>query len=144
MTTQHVLGLDELAVKLAKLGGIGSVMTRHVETAMLRVEGDAKRLCPVAKVEGSNLRNSIERATLKSTPEEVTVAVHTPVEYAEFVEYGTGRRGAASGVTPPSDYKYGPKPGMKAQPYLRPAMDANEADVIDDIRRAVKQECARI
>ena len=121
MTTQHVLGLDELAVKLAKLGGIGSVMTRHVEAAMLRVEGDAKRHCPV---DTGNLRNSIHNEPTKATPDEVTVTTGTPVEYASYVEHGTGR--------------------MQAQPYLRPAMDANEADVIDDIRRAVKQECARI
>jgi len=46
------------------------------------------------------------------------------VHYAAFVEYGTGRRGAASpqpeGLA--AGYVHGPSPGMYAQPYFRPAM----------------------
>ena len=119
--TYKVEGMNELAVKLAKLGGIGATMTPHVERAMLRVEADGKRNCPV---DTGNLRNSIHNETLKSTPNEVEVATTTPVEYAPFVEYGTGR--------------------MQAQPFLRPAMDANESDMVDEIINAVRRECDRL
>src|SRR5581483_728415 len=47
--------------------------------------------------------------------------IYTETPYAEFVEYGTGQRGADSGAAPPDDYEYGPKPGMAAEPYMAPS-----------------------
>jgi hypothetical protein len=42
--------------------------------------------------------------------------------YAIFGEYGTGRRGAATGAPAPSGYRYGQKPGMVARRYSRIAV----------------------
>lgn len=42
--------------------------------------------------------------------------------YAAYVEFGTGRRGAASAGAGPYPYKAS-WPGMAAQPYMRPALD---------------------
>jgi HK97 gp10 family phage protein len=51
-------------------------------------------------------------------------AVEFTSDHAVYVEYGTGRRGAASPGAGPGPYD--PNwPGMRAQPYLRPAFDAH-------------------
>ena len=62
------------------------------------------------------------------------IAPHT--HYAAYVEYGTGQRGASSAGAGPGPYS--PTwPGMAAQPYMRPALDNNRAEVEDVIREAV-------
>jgi hypothetical protein len=57
------------------------------------------------------------------------------VEYAPFVEFGTGRRGQESGVDHPRTYVYGGRAGMRAQPYLTPAVEEN----IDRIRKLAEE-----
>ncbi len=66
-----------------------------------------------------NLEGSIHAEPAAADP--YFNAVGTNVTYARFVNYGTGRRGASSGVAHPPDYQYGPKQGMKAQPFAEPA-----------------------
>lgn len=61
------------------------------------------------------------RIEIKS--EAVTGNVIYPADHAPFVEFGTGRRGAASAGAGPWTYNQD-WPGMIAQPYLRPALDA--------------------
>ncbi len=50
--------------------------------------------------------------------------------HAEYVEFGTGERGAASAGAGAGPYK--PEwPGMPAQPYLRPAYDQVKPGIMD-------------
>ena len=56
--------------------------------------------------------------------------------WAAFVEFGTGARGAASPGAGPYEYTMS-WPGMRAQPYLRPALDSSRGDVLDAIRSAL-------
>jgi HK97 gp10 family phage protein len=54
-------------------------------------------------------------------------AVEFTSDHAVYVEYGTGRRGAASPGAGPGPYN--PNwPGMKAQPYLRPAFEEHREE----------------
>jgi HK97 gp10 family phage protein len=78
------------------------VQERFLPQAGLIVEGQAKLNAPV---DSGNLRSSI---TTEVKDEEVIVG--TNVEYAPYVEYGTKR--------------------MRAQPYLRPALDKNRKDLV--------------
>ncbi len=104
---------------------------RGLIKAGILVEGQAVRLCPVGQYPegtgrvGGRLKGSITYATKTmrshasgvaggddavSTPaDEYTVHVGTNVEYAPYVEYGTRR--------------------MRAQPYLRPALDTQKTNV---------------
>lgn len=50
--------------------------------------------------------------------------------YFRFGEYGTGRRGAESGVPHPREYRYGQKPGMSARFMLGNALERAEPQVI--------------
>ena len=92
----------------------------------LLIVAEAKRLAPVD--DGPLRANIVEEVN------GLTADVVARMLYAKFVEFGTGRRGAASGVAKPSDYNYGPKPGMKAQPFLFPALEKYREDFIRELR----------
>lgn len=81
-----------------------------VAKAAFDIEGNAKTLVPV---DTGNLRNSIQ--TQMETDVSATVGPRG-VEYAVYVEYGTGRAGDPS--VPHADVA-----GMPAKPYLRPAVE---------------------
>lgn len=98
----------------------------------LEVERRAKLLANFSQgYQTGRLKNSIE-----SGRDEDGAFVKTNVEYAGFVEFGTGTRGAATdpGPTPPW-YQHGAKAGMAAQPFLRPAVHEVSGKAADVLRR---------
>jgi HK97 gp10 family phage protein len=72
-------------------------------------------------------------------------------EYVAFVEFGTGKRGAESGVEVPDSYHH-PKydhynlewPGMYAEPFLYPAIKANENFLMKQIIAAYNRAAKRV
>jgi HK97 gp10 family phage protein len=85
----------------------------------MRIEANAKQNCPVDTGElRANIRTHF-------TDDGLLGSVGTDVAHGPFVEFGTGQRGAASGVAIPEgvDYQYGSKAGMPAQPFLFPAFE---------------------
>ena len=92
-----------------------------ITTSALLVERDAKLNAPVDE---GLLRNSISHRIIEGN-EIYSAEVGTSVFYGPFQEYGTGERGASSGVIAPSDYEYGSSKGIPAQPYLGPALLKN-------------------
>jgi len=57
--------------------------------------------------------------------------------YAIFGEYGTGRRGAASGRPAPAGWRYGPKQGMRARRFARHALAIAKPQIeVSAIRKA--------
>jgi hypothetical protein len=58
------------------------------------------------------------------------------IDYALYVEAGTGRRGATSAGSGPWEYNLA-WPGMVAEPYIRPALDIGRQDVLDAFRAAL-------
>lgn len=97
----------------------------------LLIVAEAKRLAPVNKAKGAGGQL---RANIVEEVNGLTADVVARMLYAKFVEFGTGRRGAASGVAKPNDYNYGPKPGMKAQPFLFPAFEKYREEFIRELR----------
>lgn len=55
--------------------------------------------------------------------------------YFRFGEYGTGRRGADSGVPHPPGYRYGERAGMSARFMLGTALERAEPDIVSEFRR---------
>ncbi len=88
-------------------GTVDAAIEQFLETAALVVEGEAKNRCPVGQYPrgsgrvGGHLQESI---TYEVDKKEARVG--TNVHYAPYVELGTVK--------------------MKAQPYLRPALDENK------------------
>ena len=74
--------LDKLISKLEKLDNVNQAM----EQACILVENEAKIKCPV---DNGLLRNSITHY-IEDNPNELVGVVGTNVEYAPYVEFGTG------------------------------------------------------
>lgn len=100
---------------------------RALEKCGLVAEGYAKKEAPVAKENGGRLRNSISH---KVDPDEPAAYVGTNVEYAPYVEFGTGKYVAGGRPTPwvyqDDEGNWHWTRGNEAQPYLKPAV-ANHA-----------------
>ena len=120
-TDEVLKALDEAAPKILEMIGI-------------KAEKYAKALCPVGTVEstgkkgyrGGTLRNSITHQI-----DDDTVLVGTNVEYAPYVELGTGPN-----FTPPPEWESFDTPKgsgvghgyVKPRPYLRPAIEEHRAE----------------
>lgn len=123
--------IDNSAKALAELS---RAKARALEIIGLKAEGYAKRLCPVGTVEstgikgyrGGTLRNSITHAVDKDT-----VSIGSNVEYAPYVELGTGPH-----FEPPPDWetftsKRGSGVGrgyVKPRRYIQPAIEEHAGE----------------
>lgn len=92
-------------------------VTSRVQEAAYEVERRAKALAPVDE---GRLRASIAASPVGAT----AWKVGTNVPYGAFQEFGTGTRGRGTDPGPtPATYQHGSRPGHRAQPFLRPALD---------------------
>lgn len=137
-------GIDRL---MHKLSGLGGDTDRALRAAILqtakKVQGDAKDLCPV---DSGALRNSIQ-ARVENIDGKPAGMVSTGMEYAPYVEFGTGQRGQES----PSPPKYdGPLAyrqdwtGNKAQPFLYPAASMSKAIYPKLVAKQLQKEIKRL
>lgn len=98
-----------------------------LEKACLIVENSAKQNCPTSS---GQLRQSITHQV-----EDKVGRVGTNVEYAPYVEIGTGIYSTqGNGRQTPWKYQdakgdWHTTRGMRAQPYLRPALDSNLSEI---------------
>jgi HK97 gp10 family phage protein len=136
----RVEGLDEVLIKINKLSDPGKVAAAMGKCCAL-VERSAKQKAP--KDTGA-LRNSI---TSKVNVEDNAVkgVIYTPLEYAPYVEYGTGLFAEEGGRKTPwvyEDEKTGEKiftRGQKPHPYLRPALNENRNKIIEVLKEGIRQ-----
>ena len=123
-------GMSELQAKTDKLPDkIMESLAKGVNQAAGLVEGSAKRLCPV---DTGTLRSSIH-IMKHATATEPKAIVGTNIEYAPYVEFGTGVRGQSTNTNKNVSVSYSSDhAGQVAQPYLAPAL-RNNKDVVEDI-----------
>lgn len=129
-------GLDEVLDSIDSLGD-----RRQIENAMKKacalVERSAKQKAPKGNGE---LRRSIT-SKLETEGENIIGVVYTPLEYAPYVEYGTGlfaeERGRQDVPWHYMDDKgeWHTTSGMKPFPYMRPALNENR----ENIKRILKE-----
>ena len=125
----EVLGVDALMAKLSAVD-----VQEALNESCLLVENTAKENCPVAS---GQLRNSITSNVSGETGE-----VGTNVEYAPYVEYGTGVFNP--GRTTPWSYQdasgeWHTTTGQKPQPFLVPALDSNRDKILNIFKEKVKE-----
>lgn len=127
-------GLDNIA---KMLDGIEGNAIEGLGKACALVERAAKRKAPKGK---GNLRRSIT-----SVVEGTEGIVYTPVEYAPYVEYGTGlfAEGGNGRQDVPWHYQdekgnWHTTSGMNPQPFLRPALIENQEKIMKLIKREIK------
>ena len=124
MASIEIKGLRELQNHLYKIQNMD--LTDSVTKATTFIHGQAKNN---AVFDGGystgHLRESIHMSVNKYGPI-IIGKVYTNVEYARYVEFGTGKRGSGSypyegKLETPLTYK-SDWAGMKAQPYMYPAV----------------------
>lgn len=94
-----VEGLDELLATLSGLGGnIKQACYKGIIRGAKTIQKNAKYLCPTG--ETGQLRNSIKTKG-KINQDSVEGQVYTNLEYAPYVEFGTGQRGKESNIDRP-------------------------------------------
>lgn len=125
---------DEKLARAAEI--IGGMMETN---AKLHVT-DAVYSTPAGTyIRTGNLRNSITHQ-VESGKDEITIAVGSNVEYAPFVELGTGKYADGGRQTPwryqDAQGNWHTTSGMPARPYLRPAVE----DHIQQYKTALETE----
>jgi HK97 gp10 family phage protein len=138
-------------IKLGDISGIiarvGQGMYDGVTAASEIIQAEAQRLVPV---DTGALRDSIDVQVYRGVQNiqrggalaagtfSVTGIVSPHTDYAEYVEFGTGQRGAASAGAGEGPYTM-TWPGMPAQPYMRPAAASKSEDAIQAVKDAVTE-----
>jgi HK97 gp10 family phage protein len=139
VTIETDLPENTAAAKAAMLRG-----TKHgVRMGAIRVNRSAKEICPV---DTGRLRGSITYV-VNDNGDTVEGLIGTTVEYAPYVEFGTGTMGAKTNP------QYGDEPavqhsgdvnGASARPFLRPALYGNVEAINAEIMKAVERELSNI
>lgn len=137
-----VAGLDKLLKKLDTLGGD---VQKSTQKALLRggavFEKAAKDRCPVDK---GHLRDSIHTEEKDSN----TVSVGTNMDYAAYVEYGTGPKGDPSVPHTTKEFwryqdeegNWHTSHGQPPQPYMRPAFSENKDKAVDVVKESIRED----
>ena len=122
-----IIQLDNIASNV-----LPEAIRKALEQSCLIVEGDAKVRCPV---DSGQLRQSINHKV-----EDRTGQVSTNVEYAPYVEIGTGIYSSEGGgrqtpwVYQDAKGQWHRTSGGKPQPFMKPALEQNTSKIIDQFK----------
>ena len=129
-------GLEEALESIESIGD-----TENIEAALGKacalVERSAKQKAPKGNGE---LRRSIT-----SKVDNLTGMIYTPLEYAPYVEYGTGILAESGGRQDvPWSYqddkgKWHTTSGQNPQPYMRPALNENRDQILRIIKGGISK-----
>lgn len=145
-------GADKQIRKLEKLK---SEIETEIDRIMLRaaaiLEAEIKRVITQINSETHdpklNRGNLIDTGTLRASIHSyirnrfgVEGVVQTVMEYAPFLEFGTGKRGKADPhPEKPSWYKYGDSPGIKAFKFMHIAWENKKEAIISYVNRELRK-----
>lgn len=134
-------GLEEILNSLDELADPAKYEAALGKACAL-VEREAKQKAP--KDTGA-LRRSIE-SKIEKDGDEIRGVVFTPLEYAPYVEYGTGlfaENGGRQDV--PWNYEddkgeWHSTSGQKPQPFMRPALDENREQILRILKEGLMND----
>lgn len=128
------MSIEVISHKIEVIQAKDEAVAKALETIGLVAERYAKEMCPT---DTGRLKNSISHQV-----DDDTVYVGTNVEYAPYVEFGTGKFAEGGGGRPtPWSYQddkgnWHTTNGMKPQPYLKPAIENH----LDEYKQYLKDE----
>lgn len=131
-------GLEEVLGELDKVADIVK-LDNALKKACLTVERAAKQKAPKGNGE---LRRSIT-SKVEQEQGEIKGVVFTPLEYAPYVEYGTGLFAEEGGRQyVPWRYQddegnWHTTSGMHPRPYMRPALEENRNEILRIIKEGL-------
>lgn len=134
----EIKGLEGIEVKLEDIADTNN-MEQALGKACAIVERSARQK---AHKKTGDLRRSI-KSKIESRAENLKGIVYTPLEYAPYVEYGTGlfaENGGREDV--PWRYKddkgkWHSTSGQEPQPFMRPALDENREEILRILKGAL-------
>lgn len=115
-----------------------SSLKKALNKGCIVVENDAKKRCPVGKT-------GLLRASIRHRVDNNEGIVGTSMDYAPYVEYGTGKYAeAGNGRKTPwvyhtADGEFHFTEGQEPQPYLRPALEENTQEIGRVILNEIKE-----
>lgn len=136
----EIKGLESVIQSIDNIADTGKIKAAMGKSCAL-VERTAKQTAP--KDTGA-LRNSIQ-FDVRENGSEIVGTVFTPLEYAPYVEFGTGLFAEKNGRKTPwiyEDEKTGKTiftRGQKPHPYLRPALFENRKKITEILKESVKK-----
>ena len=130
-------GLDNVLDSLDSLTDT-SKLRQSMGRACALVERSAKQQAP--KDTGA-LRRSIT-SEVNTSGEDIIGIVYTPLEYAPYVEYGTGLFAESTGRQDAWSYKddkgdWHTTSGQKPQPFMRPALNENRERITEILKEGI-------
>ena len=149
MATIEILNVDRLMTKLDKIANVKVV--EAMNKAVTLVQGQAKNLCVV---DTGALRSSIH-TQVKSGKSEVIGRVYTSMNYAPYIEFGTGNKGRGTYpyktkvnlhykgepwvYTPDGGETFYRTEGQVAKPFMYPALKMNEKTIKAMFKNGMKE-----
>jgi HK97 gp10 family phage protein len=137
-----VEGLDDVLDAISNMADAQELKIALGKACAL-VEGEAKKNAP--KGDG-HLRRSIESRVEENGGELVGI-VSTPLEYAPYVEYGTGLFAEEGDGRKDVPWHYQDEKGewhttkgQKPQPFLRPALQDNRQNILRILKGGLKSD----
>lgn len=130
-TNVEIQGADEILEALDHMKDLND-LTAALNKACALVEKSAKQKAP--KDTGALIRSIASK--IEANGEDLQGVVYTPLEYAPYVEYGTGLFAENGGrMDVPWNYQddkgvWHSTSGQKPQPFLRPALDENREAIL--------------
>lgn len=134
-------GLEEILNSLEELADVQN-LEGALGKACAVVERAAKQNAP--KDTGA-LRRSIT-SKVEKNGDVIQGVVYTPLEYAPYIEYGTGLFAEDGGrMDVPWNYQddegvWHSTSGQKPQPFMRPALDENREQILRIIKEGLKND----
>ena len=132
------VGAEKLIARLDNMSD-EVALKKNLETAALLVERSAKQKAP--KDTGA-LRRSIT-----SRVEGLEGIVYTPLEYAPYIEYGTGLFAEKGNGRKDVPWNYQDDKGnwhstsgLKPHPFMRPSLDENREKIVDILKEGVMDD----
>ena len=116
-----------------------ATVNKALNRGCIVVENAAKRKCPVGKT-------GLLRASIRHRLHDNEGIIGTTMDYAPYVEYGTGKYAEkGDGRKTPwvyrtADGEFYFTEGQEPQPYLRPALEENTAEIKRVILETIKSE----
>lgn len=134
MSEVKIEGLNNLLAKLNEYADPAQ-LRQSMEKCCAIVEASAKEKAP--KDTGA-LRRSIS-SRVEETANGVEGVIFTPLEYAPYIEYGTGLFAEDGGRQTPWSYQddegnWHTTKGQPPRPYMRPALTENRDQILERLR----------
>lgn len=136
-----VEGLDDVLEAISNMAD-EQALKQAMGKACAFVEGEAKKKAPKGNGE---LRRSIE-SRVEENGNDITGVVSTPLEYAPYVEFGTGLFAEDGDGRKDVPWHYQDEKGewhstkgQKPQPFLRPALHENRETVLRILKGGLKK-----